>query len=274
MKIKIMILLIFLSFMVSLFPSTQALSSDSIHNNELDAIISNMPLEAKLGQMFMYTFPGKKMSDRFNSILRKYHLGGAILYKSNTESIPQLVTLTDQMQKTAGDIPLFICLDQEGGSVNRLTFGTTMPGNMALGAANSKSLTYDVGRAVGSELHSLGVNTNLAPVLDLATNLKNPDLSIRSFGSDPKLVAHLGAEFIKGTQASETLSVAKHFPGHGDASLDSHFYLTSVLKDAKTLKSNELKPFQKAIETGVDMLMTAHIAYPALDSTKMVSIIE
>ena len=120
--------------------------------------------------------------------------------------------LVDQLQKAAGAIPLFIAIDQEGGRVVRLQTGTVMPGNMALGAARSPENTYKLAKAIGKELNVLGINVNFAPVLDVNNNPDNPVIGIRSFGSDPQLVAEMGTAYIKGLHDAGVAAAAKHFP--------------------------------------------------------------
>ncbi len=163
-------------------------------------------------------------------------------------------------------MPVIIAADQEGGNVVRLRDGTIFPGNMGLGAIGSKKITYEVGRIIGKELISVGINMNLAPVLDVNTNPVNPVIGIRSFGGDPEMVASLGGAYIEGLHSEGVLAVAKHFPGHGDSSLDSHLDLPIINKDLDELMKIHIKPFMDAISIfNVDAIMTAHVVYPALD---------
>jgi len=248
-----------------------------VDSRELDRLVGRMTLEEKIGQMLMVSF--RKWQDRdvteINSeiaaIIKKYRLGGAILFWENLAGTGQAAGLVDQLQKASGDIPLFIAVDQEGGRVVRLQTGTVMPGNMALGAAGSTEDTYDVAKAIGEELNTLGINVNLAPVVDVNINPDNPVIGIRSFGSDPQLVAELGAAYINGLHDAGVIATVKHFPGHGDTDVDSHLGLPSVPHDLARLKAVELKPFQQAFDQKVDMVMTAHVTFPAVDNTKAVS---
>ncbi len=248
-----------------------------VNSRQLDSIVAKMTLEEKIGQMIMASFRKWKDKDatEINSeiarVVRDRHLGGVILFRENIVDPAQTVKLTDQLQRAAGDIPLFIATDQEGGRVVRLQTGTVMPGNMALGAARSPELACEVARAMGEELDSLGINVDLAPVLDVNVNPDNPVIGIRSFGEDPQLVADLGAAFIKGLHDAGVAAAAKHFPGHGDTDIDSHLGLPSVPHHPARLKAVELKPFQQAFDRKVDMVMTAHVTFPAIDSTRAVS---
>ena len=238
----------------------------------LDAAVSGMSLEEKVGQMLMTGVTGTELTDSMIQTISRYHIGGIVLYKYNFLDTPQTVKLIHQIQSLAGSSPLLIAVDQEGGKVSRLPMGTTMPGNMALGATGSTQMAYDVGKTIGTELKALGVNVNFAPVLDVNTNPDNPTVGLRSFGSDPQLVADLGTAYINGLQDAGIASGAKHFPGHGGTPVDSHIDLPVVPYDRKKLEDIDLKPFREAIDNNVAMLMTAHVAYPSFDDTKVKSL--
>ena len=168
----------------------------------------------------------------------------------------------------AGRLPVpLIGLDQEGGQLMALTEGVTeLPGNMALGATRSPELAEQIGRVLGRELRAMGINMNFAPSADVNVNPANPVVGTRSFGEDPALVADLAAAMIRGMQAEGVAATAKHFPGHGDVSLDSHYDLSVVPHARERLDAVELRPFRAAIEAGVKAVMTAHVLYPALDA--------
>ncbi|MBS2969164.1 glycoside hydrolase family 3 C-terminal domain-containing protein [Metabacillus sp. KIGAM252] len=244
-----------------------------------EQITDGMSLEEKVGQMLMPDFRNwqkqgeskltglTEMNDEVGSIIEKYHLGGVILFAENVVDTEQTVRLANGLQKASKNIPLFVTIDQEGGIVTRLQSGTNLPGNMALGAGRSLKNAYNTGAIVGKELHSLGINVNFAPSLDVNNNPGNPVIGVRSFGSSPELVASLGLQTIKGLQDQNMATTAKHFPGHGDTAVDSHYGLPMVTHDKERLKNVELYPFQKAIDANVDMIMTAHVQFPAIDDT-------
>ncbi|MEE6131584.1 glycoside hydrolase family 3 protein [Priestia sp. GS2] len=246
-------------------------------------IVSEMTLEEKVGQMLMPDFrnwkkQGEKtavgfteMNDEVGSIIKKYHLGGVILFAENVVDTEQTVRLVNGLQNASEDIPLLITIDQEGGIVTRLQSGTNLPGNMALGATRSEQNAYKTGEIIGKELSSLGVNVNFSPTLDVNNNPGNPVIGVRSFSSDPQLVAKLGVQTIKGLQKQNIATAAKHFPGHGDTAVDSHYGLPVVPHDKKRLDEVELYPFKEAMNAGVDMIMTAHLQFPALDDTTYTS---
>ncbi|MCD7034803.1 glycoside hydrolase family 3 protein [Metabacillus sp. GX 13764] len=258
-------------------------ASADVSGDQIDGIVKQMTLEEKVGQMLMPDFRNwqKKgetkatgltvMNDEVGSIIKKYHLGGVILFAENVTGTEQTVRLTDGLQKASPKIPLLITIDQEGGIVTRLQSGTNLPGNMALGAARSEKFARQTGNIVGSELHSLGINVNFGPDMDVNLNPGNPVIGVRSFGSNPDLVSRLGIQTIKGLQNQNVASAAKHFPGHGDTDTDSHYGLPLVNHDLDRLKKVELYPFQQAVDAGIDMIMTAHVQFPAIDDTEYTS---
>ncbi|MDQ6659756.1 MAG: glycoside hydrolase family 3 protein, partial [Chloroflexota bacterium] len=155
--------------------------------------------------------------------------------------------------------------DQENGMVQRLGSAvTSFPGNMALGAIGSEHLVYDVALATGRELKALGINMNLAPVVDVNNNPANPVIGVRSFGEDPYQVARLTAAAVKGYRKAGVMTSLKHFPGHGDTAVDSHLVLPSIPHTLERLEAIELVPFRSGIEAGADSVMIAHLHIPAL----------
>lgn len=164
--------------------------------------------------------------------------------------------------------PPLLATDEEGGLVSDLAaITTTGPSAAALGALNESQLTYSTAVAVGEKLKALGFNTVFAPCLDIGCEPRNPVVGTRSFGATPEAVVKHGMAWIDGLARAGVVACAKHFPGHGATRLDSHVTLPEVHASLETLRQRELVPFQAAIEAGVPMLMTAHVAYPALDST-------
>lgn len=250
---------------------------------DVKAIVEGMSVEQKVGQMLMPDFRNwqeqgeskatgfTEMNDEVGSIIQKYHLGGVILFAENVVGTEQTVRLIDGLQDASPELPLFITIDQEGGIVTRLQTGTNLPGNMALGATRSEKYAYQTGEIIGKELSSLGVNVNFGPSLDVNNNPDNPVIGVRSYSSNPELVSKLGIQTIKGLQRTNIAATAKHFPGHGDTATDSHYGLPLVTHDKDRLHAVELLPFQNAIDQGVDMIMTAHVQFPAFDDTTYIS---
>ena len=268
----IVICLVFMTFSAGFAQPLVNISEEEVLAYRVD----QMGLEEKVGQLFMVAFrqeDGKPVTTATGAIkaeLQKYHLGGVILFGENFIDIEQTVTLTMDLQQAAGPIPLFIAVDQEGGRVNRFHFGTNLPGNMALGASGKVSNAYIAGNILGKELAVLGINTNLAPVLDINVNQDNPVIGVRSFGADGQVVTKMGAAYIQGLHAGGVMAVVKHFPGHGDTLLDSHLGLPIVLYGKSRLSELEIQPFRENV-SATDMVMAAHIAFPALDDTKVIS---
>lgn len=238
------------------------------YDEEARSVTAGMDLDCMIGQMIMAAVPGQRMNRTADNLLTRYHLGGVILFGYNVSDSNGLSQFIVQMQERAIDscgIPLFVSIDQEGGRVIRITDGVTQfPGAMAAGVGGEPDLAYQWGRVLGLELRRIGVNMNLAPVLDVNNNPANPVINTRSFGSDPSLVGRMGASYIQGLQASRCIAVGKHFPGHGDTDLDSHHTLPVISYTMERLKKVELVPFRDAIKAHVDGIMTAHIAYPAI----------
>ncbi|MCL6570128.1 MAG: glycoside hydrolase family 3 protein [Bacillus sp. (in: Bacteria)] len=245
--------------------------------NLIGKAIGKMSMEEKVGQMLMPDFRnwnGKnvtEMQPEIAQLVKDYHLGGVILFRENTVKADQTTKLVSAYQEAAEKYGLLISIDQEGGIVTRLQTGTSFPGNMALGASRSEEVAEKVGKAIGEELSAQGINMNFGPVMDINLNPDNPVIGVRSFGEDPELVATMGKAYIRGLQGTGTASTAKHFPGHGDTATDSHLGLPEVPHDIDRLKKVELYPFQQAMDAGIDAVMTAHVTFPKIDDTKVIS---
>ncbi|QAS52034.1 glycoside hydrolase family 3 protein [Halobacillus litoralis] len=239
--------------------------------------LENMTVEEKVGQMLMpdfRTWDGEDVTSMLPEIeeqVEEYHLGGVILFRENVVTTEQTAELVSDYQAAAEKFGLLMTIDQEGGIVTRLQSGTDMPGNMALGATRSEEITRNVGRAIGEELSALGINMNLAPVMDVNNNPDNPVIGVRSFGGNPELVGEMGVAYTTGLQETGVAATAKHFPGHGDTAVDSHLGLPEVPYDLERLKEVELYPFQQAMDAGIDAIMTAHITFPEIDDTQVTS---
>lgn len=224
-----------------------------------------MDLREKVGQLFVCGFDGFAPTEGIRRLIAEYGLGGIVYFRRNLRDAAQVAELTAELQAQAA-APLFVSIDQEGGMVVRLEEGVTvMPGAMATGAAGRADWTHEAARWSGAELREIGVNMNFAPCLDVNNNPANPVIGVRSFGEDPQQVAQHGAAAIRGYQESGVAAVAKHFPGHGDTSSDSHLELPVVPHRRDRLDAVELLPFRAAIEAGVDAIMTAHVVFPAYE---------
>ncbi len=210
--------------------------------------------------------PVRQINDDIRNIVAKYHIGSVILFAQNFESKEQAKQLIDDLQKTAkesGNPPLIIAVDQEGGRVERFSFGREKLKNNA--EIKTAEEAFKKGQIIGKELSELGINCNFAPVVDVNSNPKNPVINVRSFGDSADVVSKFGTSFMEGLHSSGIISTAKHFPGHGDTNVDSHLGLPKVDKALKELECMELKPFKAMIDAGVDMIMTAHIELPQVE---------
>lgn len=212
-------------------------------------------------------FEGGIASDAEVAVLKT--LAGAVLFARNVESAAQTRALVAQLQHAAQRVqalPLLIAIDQEGGPVSRLAaFGTTIPSAMALGAAADPALTESMYQLTGVELAALGITLDFAPVADVNSNPANPVIGIRSFGGDAGAVGRHVAAAVRGLHRSGVAATAKHFPGHGDTSTDSHIDLPVANKDLEELDAVEFEPFRAAMKEGVDAIMTAHVLLPKVD---------
>ncbi|BFH61639.1 beta-N-acetylhexosaminidase [Paenibacillus azoreducens] len=232
--------------------------------------ISKLSLEQKIGQMFICGFHSLVPDDQIRKLIEDYHLGGVIYFRRNIDKPQQVASLSASLQKLAadhGNLPLWIAIDQEGGMVARIDHKqiSRIPGNMALGATDHPDYSYEVSKISAEELLQLGINMNFAPCLDVNNNPHNPVIGVRSFGENPDKVSEHGAAVIKAFQEKGLSAAAKHFPGHGDTNVDSHMGLATVEHDVERLQQVELKPFIKAIQQGVDVIMTAHVIFPAIE---------
>jgi beta-N-acetylhexosaminidase len=236
----------------------------------VDDLLASMSTRDKLGQCFMVWFRGPEVSPEISEMIEKYRIGGVILYSvsGNVENPGQLRRLTVGLQRLALDkgpgVGLIVAADQEGGPVTRLREGfTVFPASLEI-AARGLDAAREQARVTARELKSVGVNMNLAPVVDVNVNPDNPVIGERAYGDDPALVARFGAAVIEAYNQAGLASCAKHFPGHGDTDMDSHVDMPLLPHSRRRLDTVELAPFRAAVEAGVPAIMTAHLAVPAL----------
>ncbi|MCU0464424.1 MAG: glycoside hydrolase family 3 protein [Anaerolineae bacterium] len=258
------LIVIVLALLLTLTPAPPARAQSRV-----EAILAEMTLEEKVGQMFMSALFGAPLNEPGRLLLEEWKPGSAVLFNSNAGDPAATTRLINQWQSAvvgAGGVPMFITTDQEGGVISRLKDGfTTLPAMMLVTATGDVSLAYRTGETLGRELSAVGVNMNLGPVADLYTNLRNPIIGRRSFGSEPELTGQMLAALIRGMQANGVLATAKHFPGHGDTEQDSHTSLPTVDYARDELDRVELAPFRWTVAAGVEAVMVAHIWYPAYD---------
>jgi len=233
----------------------------------IEKTMRKMSLEEKIGQLVVARYHGEfynRQDEDFKqleSLVRDYHLGGLILFGGEPL---ETAYFTNHFQQLAR-VPLLIASDLERGTGNQVTGATLFPPLMALGATGSEQLAYEMGRITAIEGRALGIHMTYAPVVDVNINPDNPIINVRSAGEDPEQVARLTGAFIRGCQSKGMIATAKHFPGHGDTDQDSHSLLPVIKADLDRLEKVELYPFQKAIDQGVQAIMTAHLYVPALE---------
>ncbi len=226
------------------------------------------PEAAFFGQLLMLGIPGPRLDAMARELVRELKVGGIILFARNLESPEQVWQLTHDLQREArqaGSAPLFIALDQEGGPVQRLKAPFTLiPAARELGTTVTPAEVEDWSRRVARELALVGVNMNLAPVLDVARSPDCPQWQ-RAYGQDPQQVARFACAAIRGYVAGGVIPVAKHFPGLGDTVVDSHQVLPSA-QSADPTRETDLLPFREAVAAGAPAIMTAHLLAPLWDS--------
>ncbi len=233
------------------------------------ARVEKVSASEQAAALMMVGFEGTQPPAYLKELLEE-GLSGVVLFSRNVRDDKQVRSMTESLQSLSArsrpDEDLLIAADQEGGPVVRFSDDSCWsPAAMALGASRDCRLTKSLARRTGCALRRRGVNMNLAPVLDVNTDPKNPVIGVRSYGSNPQLVSALGASTIRGLQDSNVAAVGKHFCGHGDTKADSHFHLPVVKRDLQQLKRVELVPFYQAVTAGVAAIMTAHVVFSAYD---------
>jgi beta-N-acetylhexosaminidase len=256
----------------------------------LRSLISRMTLPEKVGQLFVMrvyghsaTAPDQADIDANLSeigvrtaaeLIAKYRVGGIIYFTwaHNTRDPRQIADLSNGIQKASlgqpRGLPVLVTTDQEHGIVCRIGKPATLfPGAMAIGAGGSRTDARTLGRISGAELRAMGVNQDYSPDADVNVNPANPIIGVRSFGADPDAVAAMVAAEVKGYQGSRVAATAKHFPGHGDTAVDSHFGFPVITHSREVWEALDAVPFRAAVRAGIDSIMTAHIMVPALDGS-------
>ena len=248
-------------------------SEDDIASPDVAGPAPELPLEVKIGQMLMTGFTGTALRAEARHLIAGLHIGNVVLMGHNVGTPAQVLRLTRDLQSLAleaNGAGLLVATDQEGGTVQRLRAGfTALPDAATVGAARRPDLARELGRVTGEELRAVGVNMDLAPVLDVNDNPRNPVIGRRAFGVTPAVVEAATLAYLDGLHAAGVIATGKHFPGHGNTSTDSHLTLPVVRKGRPALAATELRPFRAAVAAEIDVIMTAHVAYPALDPSGM-----
>ncbi|SDX25489.1 beta-N-acetylhexosaminidase [Paenibacillus sp. CF384] len=237
-------------------------------DDEITQQVEKMSLDEKLGAMIIAGVDGTMGSQAAKRMIASQHVGGVIFYANNIKTPTGVVAYVNQLKAWNKDnaSPLIVSVDQEGGRVSRLPGLVKLPTAKAIGDTGNSAYATKIGSILGEASMKMGFNLDFAPVLDINSNPKNPVIGDRSYGSTPKLVTKMGIAAMEAIEAEGVIPVVKHFPGHGDTSVDSHLELPVVNKSEAALKAFEWVPFQEAIDKGVDAVMIAHILFPEVDA--------
>ena len=247
----------------------QTAPAETEETDPIQELLDRMTTEEKVGQLLMAGIEGTGLGEDARQAIEAYQVGGIILFARNVESSAQLTGLTDDLKalnKENGNIPLLVGMDEEGGLVSRMPDELEdLPDMYDVGRTGNTQLAYTVGRTLAELCLNQGVNLDFAPVLDIWSNPDNTVIGTRAFGTDADTVITMGLPVMEGLRDYGVIPVVKHFPGHGDTSVDSHADLPVVEKTLEELEENELRPFAAAIEQGADVVMVAHILEKELD---------
>jgi beta-N-acetylhexosaminidase len=236
-----------------------------IETNWVDSVYSNLTQEERIAQLFMirsYANPDPNYYRERETFIKKYNVGGICFFSGTPWAQAMLTNKYQSISKT----PLFISIDGEWGLGMRLDSTVAFPKQMVLGAIQNDSLIYFMGLEMGREMRRIGLNINFAPVVDINNNPQNPVINNRSFGEDKFKVTSKALAYMKGLQDQGIIAVAKHFPGHGDTDIDSHFALPIINHDKKTIMELDLYPYRKLIAEGLAGVMVGHLHVPSIDS--------
>lgn len=240
-------------------------------HEEVDLVqeqLSSLTLEEKIGQMILAGVQGTTLDDQAKQMITDQKVGGIIFYANNVSTLEGTAKFVQSIKEAnqSNPVPIFMSVDQEGGKVSRMPETVeSIPSSRKVGETKDSALAETMGELLARQVQLADFNVDFAPVLDVNSNPKNPVIGDRSFGSSAELVSHMGIAEMKGLRNEGIIPVVKHFPGHGDTSVDSHLDLPVVNKTEKQLAELEWIPFQAAVKEQVEAVMVAHILFPKLD---------
>jgi beta-N-acetylhexosaminidase len=251
-------------------PASPAPGGGSPTIDPLEAGVSRsleaMSESEKVGQLIMAGYSGADGVEAAAELVGDLQVGAVILFADNVQSPQHAAAVTGAFRSAAGEIEPLIAIDHEGGEVIRMGPPVTqLPDAWTIGETGDPELAREAGGVAGEELLAMGIGVDLAPVLDVSDEPRNPIIGRRAFGDDPQLVAEMGLAFADGLESTGVVATGKHFPGHGHTTVDSHFDLPVVDRTRRQLERIDFVPFQAAVDAGIEMIMTAHVVYPALD---------
>lgn len=260
MKYSLILLLLMASF-------TAATPPDAARDAWVESVFNSMTEDQRIAQLMMiraHSDLGAAHIAKVEKLVRDYQVGGLCFFQGNPEKQAELTNKYQQLSK----VPLMISMDAEWGLGMRLKSSTiSFPHNLTLGAVQNNNLLYDMGIEVARQCRRLGVHVNFAPVVDINNNSENPVINYRSFGEDRYNVAAKSYMYMKGMQDGNLMACAKHFPGHGDTNVDSHYDLPIISHGMSRLDSIEMFPFRLLAQHGIQSMMIAHLHVPAIDAT-------
>ena len=271
-KIIIFIMVITIIFIIGLLFFNFFVKGKKFEDMNVDEkvnyLIDNMTLEQKIAQMLVVYYSSEIVDNSLIESLQEHPFGGFILVENNITTYDKTKKFVDDLQANSS-IPLIISIDQEGGGVQRLQYltdvnPTNIPYMYDLGNMNDEELAYNVGKVMAEELRTIGVNVVYAPVLDVYSNSENTVIGKRSFGTTKNIVSSIAISLGKGLEDNGIIATYKHFPGHGDTTIDSHYKLPIINKTYSDLKELELEPFNNAIKNDAKIIMIGHIALPKI----------
>lgn len=243
-------------------------SKSNSRKEQIKKQLKAMTLDEKIAQMLIIYYSSTNYDETLEKTIKEVKPGGFILMNDNISTYQNTLNLVKNMQKDS-TIPMIISIDQEGGPVQRLQKitdieVTSIPSMYDLGKTNDKNLAYNVGKIMAQQLKTLGINLDFAPVVDIYSNKDNKLIANRSFGSDSEEVTTMALALKQGLEDNNVNTCLKHFPGHGDTDIDSHYNLPVINKDYNELSKLELIPYYKAIKNNTNMIMIGHIALPKI----------
>lgn len=265
-KIFFLLLLFFYTKAVNAQTYEPFINTIGTPNRWVDSVFKKMTRNQKIGQLFMvraHTNLGNAYSDSVRKVIQKEHLGGVVFFKGG----PVRQAVVTNKYQSVSKIPLMVALDGEWGLGMRLDSTISYPYQMTLGAIQNGALIYKMGQMIAKDFKRVGLQINFAPVFDVNNNPRNPVINYRSFGENKFNVAKKGIQYMKGMQDAGLFTTAKHFPGHGDTDVDSHYDLPQLPFTRGRLNSLEMYPFKQAITSGLSGVMVAHMSIPSLDNT-------
>ncbi|WP_276480690.1 glycoside hydrolase family 3 N-terminal domain-containing protein [Paraflavitalea pollutisoli] len=263
-------ILLFALILLGITAAQAQRSSFLPENHWVDSVFKTLTKEQKVAQLMVLRLssigPNRTVTfyeKEIEEAVRKYNIGSICLFQGGPIKQATLINYYQSIAQT----PLLVCIDGENGLGMRMDSVIGLPRQMMMGAVQDPALIYQYGRLVGEQCKRIGIQVNYAPVVDINNNPNNPVINDRSFGEDKYRVAEYGIQYMKGMQDVGTMACAKHFPGHGDVSVDSHYDLPIINKSKAELDSLELYPFREIFKAGVGSVMIAHLSIPAIDNT-------